>query len=149
MRTKNRVFTLLATSALLAGSSLTLGATNAAAADWTFAKHEGTGAGDFSATVRNPSGARAGALVWNANPGCCGIPGDAFQVLDLLSDTWGIEATMIVPVTGRKATTRGREAPYTSPWNTGDLREGTKVAIQLCAVRGDSKHCSIAYTGNA
>ncbi|MFM9699489.1 hypothetical protein [Streptomyces europaeiscabiei] len=149
MRTKNRVFTLLAASALFAGSCLTLGATNAAAADWTFKKSGPEDDGSFSIVAYNPSGTYAGAMVWNADPGCCEIPGDAFEVIDRLSDTWGMEAKMISPATGRKATTRGHEAVYTSPWNTGDLVEGTKVAIQLCAVRGTYSHCSIAYTGNA
>ncbi|KRD17602.1 hypothetical protein ASE41_23345 [Streptomyces sp. Root264] len=142
------MFTLLAASALFAGSCLTLGATDAAAADWTFKKSSGDD-GSFSITAYNPSGTYAGAMVWNANPGCCDIPGDAFQVIDRLSDTWGMEAKMIVPVTGRKATTRGHEAVYTSPWNTGDLTEGASVAIQLCAVKGTSSHCSIGYTGHA
>ena len=149
MRTKSRVVTLLTASALLAGSCLTLGATDAAAADWTFKKSGPEDDGSFTITAYNPSGTYAGAMVWNADPGCCDIPGDAFQVVDRLSDTWGMEAKMTVPVTGRKATTRGHEAPYSSPWNTGDLREGATVAIQLCAVRGDYKHCSIAYTGRA
>ncbi|MGX1910752.1 hypothetical protein ACWIID_18085 [Streptomyces phaeochromogenes] len=149
MRTKNRVFTLLAASALLAGSCLTLGATNAAAADWTFSKSAVSEDGSFSITARNPSGTYAGAMVWNADPGCCDIPGDAFQVVDRLSDGWGMEAKMIVPVSSRKATTRGHEATYYSPWSTGDLPEGSQVAIQLCAVKGTSSHCSIAYNGRA
>lgn len=56
---------------------------------------------------------------------------------------------MIVPVTGRVATTRGHASPYTSPWNTGDLAEGTDVYIQLCAVRGDYRSCSLGYGGHA
>ncbi|CAM5300414.1 hypothetical protein SGLAM104S_05399 [Streptomyces glaucescens] len=37
------------------------------------------------------------------------IPGDAFQVLDRLSDGYGMEATMISPKC-RMATTRGHSA---------------------------------------
>ncbi|MFD7302412.1 MULTISPECIES: hypothetical protein [Streptomyces] len=37
------------------------------------------------------------------------IPGDAFQVLDRLSDGYGMEATMISPEC-RMATTRGHSA---------------------------------------
>ncbi|MER6134401.1 hypothetical protein [Streptomyces sp. NPDC001815] len=149
MRTKNRVLTLLAASALLAGSCLTLGATNAAAAEWTFSKSSVDEDGGFTIAAYTPSGTYAGVMVWNADPGCCEIPGDAFQVVDRLSDGWGMEAKMIVPVSSRKATTRGHEATYYSPWSTGDLTEGARVAIQLCAVKGTSSHCSIAYTGHA
>ena len=149
MRTKNRVLTLLAASALLAGSFLTFGATNAAAADWTFKKTGPEDDGSFQIVAYNPSGKVAGVMNWNANPLPGNIPGDAFYVYDALSDTWGMEAKMISPVTGRKATTRGHEAPYGSPYSTGDLREGTTVAIQLCVVKGTSSHCSIAYTGHA
>ncbi|MGQ4364251.1 hypothetical protein [Streptomyces sp. SAS_272] len=147
MRTKNRVFTLLAASALLAGSCLTLGATDAAAADWTFTKSD-EGGGSFQIVARNASGRVAGTMSWVADP-LPNIPGDSFSVTDVLSDTWGIEAKMVVPVTGRTATTRGQKAVYTSPWNTGDLREGAQVSIQLCVVKGTSSHCSIAYTGHA
>ncbi|MEU5195239.1 hypothetical protein AB0G86_14455 [Streptomyces scabiei] len=142
MRTKNRVFTLLAASALLAGSSLTLGVTNAAAADWTFKKDD-EGGGSFSIVAYNPSGQPSGVMEWVAE-------GDMFRVSDSRSDTWGLEAKMIIPAaTGRTATTRGKEAPYTSAWNTGDLREGAQVSIQLCVVKGTSSHCGLAYTGHA
>jgi hypothetical protein len=60
-----------------------------------------------------------------------------------------MEVKMISPVTSRKATTPGHEATYDSPWSTGDLREGTKVAIQLCAVAGTSSYCGLASTGHA
>ncbi|MFC8197996.1 hypothetical protein ACFWBR_36905 [Streptomyces sp. NPDC060006] len=148
MRTKNRVLTLLAASALLAGSCLTLGATNAAAADWTFEKNGPEDDGSFQIVAYHPNGRVAGTMGWNADP-LPNIPGDAFSVTDVLADTWGMEAKMIVPVSSRKATTRGHEAIYTSPWSTGDLTEGARVAIQLCAVKGTSSHCSIAYTGHA
>ncbi|MFD3927869.1 hypothetical protein [Streptomyces sp. NPDC058614] len=75
----------------LAGGSLTVGATNAAAADWTFSKSAVSDNGSFSITSYY-NGTYAGAMVWNADPGCCGIPGDAFQVVDVLSDGRGMEA---------------------------------------------------------
>ncbi|MFG2332735.1 hypothetical protein ACGFMM_24315 [Streptomyces sp. NPDC048604] len=146
---KYRVLTLVAATAVLAGSSLTLGADGAAAADWTFKKSAVSSNGSFSIGAYN-NGTYAGAMVWNADPiTSTGIPGDAFQVVDRLSDGWGMEATMIIPVTGRVATTRGHAAVYYSPWNTGDLREDTQVSIQLCAVAGDRKVCSAAYSGHA
>ncbi|MFD5075464.1 hypothetical protein [Streptomyces sp. NPDC058371] len=145
---RNRVVTLLAASALFIGGSVTLGATNAAAADWTFEKGAVSADGSFSIAAYN-SGTYAGAMVWNADPGCCDIPGDAFQVVDRYADGWGMEASMIDPTTGRVATTRGHSSPYSSPWNSGNLAEGTTVYIQLCAVQGSSWDCSIAYSGHA
>ncbi|MER5184579.1 hypothetical protein ABT009_40810 [Streptomyces sp. NPDC002896] len=148
-RLRNRVATLLAASALMCGSSLTLGATNAAAAGWTFEKGAVSSNGSFSIGAYY-NGTYAGAMVWNADPLNGGsIPGDAFQVVDRLSDGRGMEATMISPTTGRVATTRGHEATYYSPWNTGNLDEGTPVYIQLCAVKGDYADCSLAYSGHA
>ncbi|GGY80410.1 hypothetical protein [Streptomyces omiyaensis] len=145
---KSRAVTLSAVGALLAGASLTVGAGDAAAASFTFEKSSVSSDGSFSIAAYY-NGTYAGAMVWNADPGCCGIPGDAFQVVDRLSEGWGMEAYMITPVTGRKATTRGHSAVYYSPWTTGDLEEGTTVSIQLCAVKGDYEECSIAYTGHA
>lgn len=88
-------------------------------------------------------------MTWNADPGCCGIPGDAFPVADVYGDGWGMEASMISPVTGRVATTRGHSATYYSDWNSGNLAEGTTVYIQLCAVKGTTEDCSAAYSGHA
>lgn len=146
---RNRLITLLAATALSGGTSLTLGATNAAAADWTFKSSDVSKNGSYS-IVAYYQGTYAGAMVWNADPLNGGsIPGDAFQVVDVLSEGWGMEASMIIPVTGRVATTRGHSAVYYSPWNTGNLREGAKVAIQLCAVKGAYEHCSFTYDGHA
>lgn len=144
---RNRVITLVAASAVLCGSSLTLGATNAAAADFTFKKTAVTGDGSFAIAAYN-GGTYAGIMVWNADASGP-TPGDAFKVGDYLADGWGMEATMISPVTGRVATTRGHSAGYESPWNTGNLAEGTTVYIQLCAVKGDYRDCSIGYSGHA
>ncbi|MDQ1032602.1 hypothetical protein QF035_010184 [Streptomyces umbrinus] len=146
-RHKSRVFTLLAASAVLVGSSLTLGAGNAAAATWTFEKGPSYSDGTFSIIAYN-NGRYAGLMEWRGDP-LSGYPGDAFRVFDKLSDGRGMEAKMILPVTGRKATTRGHSAEYFSPWSTGDLTEGTKVTIQLCSVAGDYADCSFAYSGHA
>ena len=146
-RLRNRVVTLLAASALFVGGSVTLGATNAAAADWTFKKSAVSSNGSFTIAAYK-SGTYAGVMVWNADPSGS-IPGDAFQVVDRLGDGWGMEASMIHPTTGRVATTRGHSAVYFSPWNSGNLTEGTDVYIQLCAVQGTSADCSLAYGGHA
>ncbi|MFJ6571219.1 hypothetical protein ACIQNU_27775 [Streptomyces sp. NPDC091292] len=146
---RNRGATLLAAGALVCGSSLTLGATDAAAAGWTFDKSAVSANGSFTIAAYY-DGTYAGLMEWNADPiDASNIPGDAFRVLDRLADGWGMEATMISPVTGRVATTRGHAAVYYSPWNTGNLTEGTAVYIQLCAVKGDYSACSLAYSGRA
>ncbi|GGX20934.1 hypothetical protein GCM10010297_47950 [Streptomyces malachitofuscus] len=146
-RFAKRVGTFAATSALIVGTSLTLGATEAAAAEWTFEKGKVHSSGSFTISADN-NGTYAGLMSWNADP-IGDIPGDSFRVLDRLSDGWGMEAKMINPVTGRTATTRGHKATYFSPWSTGNLTEGTKVYIQLCAFRGSSRVCSPAYSGHA
>jgi len=104
--------------------------------------------GSFTIAAYN-SGHYAGVMVWNADTGCCDIPGDAFQVGDVYGDGWGMEASMISPVTGRVATTRGHSATYYSDWNSGNPAEGTAVYIQLCAVKGSTEDCSAAYSGHA
>ena len=148
-RLGNRIITLLAASALSVGSSLTLGASNATAASWTFEKSAVESNGSFYITAYY-NGTYAGKMGWNGDPvpGNPSEPGDAFRVLDRLSDGYAMEATMIHPEY-RRATTRGQSAVYFSPWQTGDLAEGTKVFIQLCAVKGDYSSCSLAYSGHA
>ncbi|MFC7011584.1 hypothetical protein ACFQMH_07610 [Streptomyces viridiviolaceus] len=146
-RLRSRVATLLATSALFVGSSITIGASNAAAATWTFEKGEVFADGGFSIAAHY-NGTYAGLMEWRGDP-LPGDPGDAFRVLDRLSDGWGMEASMISPATGRVATTRGHSAVYYSPWSTGDLPEETKVYIQLCAVQGERFQCSSVYSGHA
>ncbi|MEV5876126.1 hypothetical protein AB0L75_18205 [Streptomyces sp. NPDC052101] len=148
-RLKNRVLTLFAACAVLGGTSVTLGASQASAADWTFAKKAVSSNGSFSIAAYH-GGTYVGVMEWNADPiDATGTPGDAFRVGDIASDGWGMEAYMIVPTSSRTATTRGHAAVYYSPWNTGNLAEGSEVAIQLCAVNGDVSACSIAYTGHA
>ncbi|MFG2344810.1 hypothetical protein [Streptomyces phaeochromogenes] len=146
-RLRNRVVTLLAASTLLVGGSVTFGATNAAAASWTFEKSAVSSTGSFTIAAYN-SGHYAGIMEWNADP-VGNIPGDAFQVGDFYGDGWGMEASMISPVTGRVATTRGHSATYYSDWNSGNLAEGTAVYIQLCAVQGSTEDCSAVYSGHA
>ncbi|MFJ4848344.1 MULTISPECIES: hypothetical protein [unclassified Streptomyces] len=149
MKTKlrNRVVTLLAATALVGGTSLTLGATNAAAANFTFSKSAVSSSGSFTIAAYN-NGTYAGLMEWNADP-VDDNPGDAFRVSDWLGDGFGMEARMVDPSTGRSATTRGHDAKYTSGWNSGNLDEGTLVFMQLCAVQGLSEHCSLAYQGHA
>jgi hypothetical protein len=146
-KTRNRVGTFLATSALVLGTSLTLGATDAAAADFTFSKSSVSADGSFTVDVYY-LGDLAGWMEWNGDPDGS-QPGDAFRVVDWSSDGFGIEARMIDPTPGRYATTRGETAIYYSGWNTGNLAEGTEVFIQVCAIKGTGSWCSIAYQGHA
>ncbi|MGX5182350.1 hypothetical protein ACWKT5_05880 [Streptomyces avermitilis] len=145
-RLRTRAITFLAASALTGATSLTLGAPDAAAASWTFEKTTVVDGSFAIAAYYN--GTYAGIMEWNEDPNGP-IPGDAFRVSDYNADGYGMEATMISPVTGRVATTRGHASPYTSAWNTGDLAEGTTVYIQLCAVKGDAFSCSFSYSGHA
>ncbi|MGW2788131.1 hypothetical protein ACWC3X_44475 [Streptomyces populi] len=151
-RPRNRTVTFLAAAALAGASSLTLGATDAAAATWTFEKYTVGSNGSFTIGAYY-NGIYAGLMEWNADPvdGGSGttIPGDAFRVSDWYGDGYGMEATMTSPVTGRVATTRGYASRYVSKWNSGNLAEGTTVHIQLCAVKGDAFSCSFAYSGHA
>ncbi|MFJ4536395.1 hypothetical protein ACIP39_10495 [Streptomyces tibetensis] len=144
---RNRLAALLTASALFTGSGVVLGASNAAAASWTFEKSAVSSNGSYTIAAYN-DGAYAGVMSWNADA-FGDIPGDAFRAVDALGDGYAMEATMIHPVGGRTATTRGHAAPYYSPWASGNLAEGTTVYIQLCAVKGEYSSCSIAYSGHA
>ncbi|MFF3612644.1 hypothetical protein [Streptomyces sp. NPDC002580] len=146
-KTRARVGTFLATSALVLGTSLTIGATEAAAVDFTFSKSGVSSDGSFDVKVYY-RGDLAGTMEWRGDPRD-GDPGDAFRVKDQAPDGFGILARMVDPTTGRYATTRGMSYPYTSGWDTGDLDEGTEVFIQVCAVKGTGEWCSIAYQGHA
>ncbi|OIJ63611.1 hypothetical protein [Streptomyces mangrovisoli] len=148
-RQRNRAVTFLAAAALAGASSLTLGSTDAAAAGFTFEKSAVSSNGSFTIAAYY-GGTYAGIMEWNADPIQGGdIPGDAFKVGDYYADGYGMGASMISPVTGRQATTRGHTSPYESAWNSGDLAEGTTVYIQLCAVKGEAFSCSLAYSGHA
>ncbi|MFD7472250.1 hypothetical protein ACFV8Z_08685 [Streptomyces sp. NPDC059837] len=145
---KKRFATLLAACTFMVGSSLMLGAGHAQADDpFTFEKSAVSSDGSYTIAAYY-NGTYAGLMEWNADPIPDGTPGDAFRVIDRLSDGYGMEATMISPE-HRVATTRGHSATYFSPWTSGNLTEDTKVFIQLCAVQGDYESCSIAYSGHA
>lgn len=65
-------------------------------------------------------------------------PGDAMRVCDRKADGLGIKAWMWDPngTLLRTATTQGHDAPYCSPWATGDLPEGKHIVITACAIKG-------------
>jgi hypothetical protein len=144
---RSRVASFLAASVLVGGTSLTLGATDAAAADFTFSKSSVSADGSFKVEVYY-GGDHAGTMEWNGDPSGS-EPGDAFRVVDWSADGFGIEARMVDPTTGRYATTRGEPSVYYSGWSTGNLAEGTEVFIQVCGIKGTGSWCSIAYEGHA
>jgi len=77
------------------------------------------------------------------------VPGDAIRACDWYADGYGYEVQLDVSPTGiwdvdRRVNTRGHDSPYCSPWATGNIAEGTPVAIKLCRVRGTYESCGPA-----
>ncbi|OZV81085.1 hypothetical protein CA850_13180 [Micromonospora echinospora] len=73
---------------------------------------------------------------FNADPEN-GVPGDAIRACDTHADGAGIDVQMDINpgsiwITDRLATTRGHNSPYCSPWMSGDIPEGTVVAVRIC-----------------
>jgi hypothetical protein len=56
-------------------------------------------------------------------------------VRDTVADGVGLRAELLTnPV--RVATTAGHNSPYTSPWNTGNLTEGSKWTVYVYSTKG-------------
>ncbi|MEH0844531.1 hypothetical protein V6U81_19295 [Micromonospora sp. CPCC 205711] len=73
-----------------------------------------------------------------------GAPGDAIQACDSLADGWGVEVWLDTnPGSGwdRKASTRGYNSPYCSPWASGDISEDTLIWIKVCMVKSTTEYC--------
>jgi hypothetical protein len=90
----------------------------------------------------------AGSGVWNRDPNSYDMdgngaqdPGDAIIAFDETADGWGIEASLN---TGRVATTRGHDSPYSSGWKSGNLPEDTWYDMYVCLVKGTTEHCTSA-----
>ncbi|MEV7089003.1 hypothetical protein AB0O07_24470 [Streptomyces sp. NPDC093085] len=132
-------------TAVLTAGLLSAGAGSARAASVTFEASAGGGANrKYVQVVVVRNGKHVGYVYWNGDPDpVLGWPGNAMIVADTSTDTWGIEA-YLNPV-GRVATTRGHNAPYVSPWATGDLPEGRRYELRVCLVRGAASSCSGAY----
>ncbi|MCX5004848.1 hypothetical protein OHB05_19830 [Streptomyces sp. NBC_00638] len=137
--------TVLSSTALAVGAVVAV-ANPAAAADpnFTFAYHS-AGGGSFSIVVYN-NGREAGLAYFQADPSAGATPGDAINATDRLEDGWGIRAVMVSPE-HREATTSGHPAKYTSPWVTGDIKEGTAIEMYACATKSGSSYCSLTYSG--
>ncbi|MFC8589459.1 hypothetical protein ACFUGD_33575 [Streptomyces sp. NPDC057217] len=144
-----RALGLSAAVVALTGTMLMSGATNAFA-DPNFTFSVERSGKNFSIEVYN-NHIRAGFADWQADPDKSitpAIPGDALQVRDALSNGWGVEALAVAQAGGsgyRTATTRGHNALYVSSWKTGNLKEGTPIIVQVCAVRGEKSQCGSAY----
>ncbi|MFD5750740.1 hypothetical protein [Streptomyces sp. NPDC127033] len=148
MKFKRRIAATL-TTAVLAAGMLTAGAGSAQAATITFKTSAGGGPNGKNfqiAALRD--GKNVGYTYWNGDPiPELNWPGDAMMVSDIDGDGWGIEATL-API-ARVATTRGHNAPYDSPWATGNLDEGDTLRLKVCLVRGDAYTCSKYYSVKA
>ncbi|MFE4177180.1 hypothetical protein ACFRR7_34955 [Streptomyces sp. NPDC056909] len=120
---------------MVAGLTLAV-APSAAAASYSF---EGTWPTYGRIVLVKEDGyGQVGLAEWRKDPGS-GQPGDALRVYDQEPDGYGIEAHLS---DGRKATTRGHDSPYWSPWATGDLPEDRTYTMRVCAVKGSDSYCS-------
>jgi len=96
--------------------------------------------------VFHPNEDFAGAVYWNQNPingqdfDQDGVddPGDALIAFDGASDGCGIEAR--ISSIDRTATTRGQNAPYLSPWASGNLPELHHYDVRIFIVKGSWRH---------
>jgi hypothetical protein len=75
--------------------------------------------------------------LWSADP-ANGLPGDATMACDTAADGWGIRVTLSSVPTHRWVTTQGHASPYCTPWQTGNLPEGTAVTITVEQVKKNS-----------
>jgi hypothetical protein len=101
-------------------------------------------AGNLAFELRHPNGTYAGTVYWNQDPGGDlngdGVtdPGDSMIAFDGATDGCGIE----IRLSGRSpATTRGHNAPYMSPWSTGNLPEDQIFFVDYCIVKGTWEGC--------
>jgi hypothetical protein len=98
--------------------------------------------GEVHFDVVHPDGAYAGTVYWNRNPtpgsdlNGDGVtdPGDALIAFDGATDSCGVEGR--ITSIGRVASTAGHNAPYLSPWASGDLDEDDIWVVDLSIVKG-------------
>jgi hypothetical protein len=75
-------------------------------------------------------------------------PGDSIRACDTSADGWGIEVTIDIGINGtidRTATTRGHAKGYCSPWQSGNIAEGTSVRMYVAKVNGGSTYGPTLY----
>ncbi|MFE5615781.1 hypothetical protein [Streptomyces sp. NPDC056543] len=140
-----RIATLMAATATMVGVSLGTGAGTAASAPRLTYQSSWYQSGKSVVVYMYADGKYAGYVNWNADP--VGYdPGDALQAMDDGADGWGIEGRVSSP--GwliREASTQGHPSPYTTPWQTGNLDEGSKYDLDVCLVKGSERVCLYNY----
>lgn len=96
--------------------------------------------------IKNEAGTEIGWAEFQADP-FGSIPGDAIRASDRYADGLGVEAWLDINPgstfqTDRIASTRGHNSPYTSPYATGNIAEGTRIGLRLCLVQGSLTYCT-------
>lgn len=133
--------TLLAATAVAVGASFGSGAGSASAAPRLTTTTSTYQNGDSVVIYLYADGDYAGYVNWNADP-TGDAPGDALRAHDGGADGWGVKGTVMDAWTYRVASTQGHSSPYTTPWQTGDLTEGTRLLLDACLVKGTEKVCT-------
>jgi len=140
-----RLVTLLAASAVMVGVSFGTGAGTAVAAPKLTYDSSWYQSGKSVVVYLYADGDYAGYVNWNADPEG-NDPGDALRAKDVAADGWGVEGTVSEPGwLVREASTRGHSSPYTTPWQTGNLIEGTPYSLTVCLVKGSEQVCLYNY----
>ncbi|MER6812025.1 hypothetical protein ABT299_22385 [Spirillospora sp. NPDC000708] len=140
MEIKPRLGALFAATTLFATGTIVASATAANAATFTYSCEVYNSATKAKIIRVYNGGKYAGYAMWNGDPSGS-WPGDALRAYDGLADGWGVVANLS---TGRTATTVGHNAPYYSPWATGDLTEGNHYDMYVQMKNGDL----VASSGN-
>ncbi|MEV4536603.1 hypothetical protein AB0J82_22735 [Asanoa sp. NPDC049518] len=102
---------------------------------------------DLVMYISNEAGIEIGWAEFQADPNGFEIPGDAIRASDRYADGLGVEAWLDINPgstfqTDRIASTRGINSPYTTPYKTGNIAEGTRIGLRLCLVQGSLTYCS-------
>lgn len=141
-----RTATLLAATAMAVSISLGSGAGTAAAAPTLTYDVYWSQTNKSAIYYLYANGDYAGFVEWHADP-VGSTPGDALRARDSSAEGWGVEATVSTITIGysRTASTRGEPSPYTTPWNTGNLEEGTKLRLTGCLVKGSEEVCTAGH----
>ncbi|MEI5011945.1 hypothetical protein RB196_35945 [Streptomyces sp. PmtA] len=143
---RRRLATVLASTALAAGTMLTTATPASADPNFTFS-YTKYSSGSLVINVYT-NGTHSGRAEFQADPIPDAVPGDAIRAQDSLDDGWGIKAIMTFPES-REVSTSGHPSPYTTGWDTGDLEEGETVIMRACATKSGSSYCSPSYGGIA
>ncbi|MFD5648945.1 hypothetical protein [Streptomyces sp. NPDC127039] len=142
MRIGKGLGVLLSTGTLLAGALVGVGAGTASAAPSVYFTSDSHSNGLELAVHVN--GHVAGYGDWFTDP-VGSQPGDALAATDSWGDGYWIAANLD---TGRVATTRGHNAPY-SVTKTGNLPEGQWHKMWVCVGKGSWYRCSSKHSVHA